>query len=118
MVVRIGEKRKINLLRLFGSFIMISAFIFLVSSIYNMMWITSILNKQVMYGYDIPIEIHISNVVVQGVITNMSDALGILLTPIAESVFWCGVIVLGMMLFKLGEVMPVKKSVKRRVKKK
>ncbi len=118
MVVRVGEKRKINLLRLFGSFIMISAFVFLVSSIYNMMWITSILSKQVMYGYKVPIEIHISNVVVQGVITNMNDALGILLTPIAESVFWCGIIVLGMILFKLGEVVPVKKSVKRRVRKK
>jgi hypothetical protein len=100
--------RQIHLIKLIGAFIVIGGALMLFSSVYKMLWISSII-ENVNHGGVQQVTLELSGVTI---IQNLEAGdtgthMGLLLVPVAAIMFWAAVIVFGGIIYNMDRVFPL-----------
>lgn len=103
-----------HLLKLIGAFILLGAALMLLSNVYKMLWIASIVGD-VNSGASRTIAMDLAGVSVseQLMANDVNTQLGLLLVPVAGIMFWAAILVLGAVIYKTGGIiLPIEEEIK------
>lgn len=95
---------RIRLVRLIGAFVIAGAALMVLTSTYKLLWVADIANRQINLGETSPVQVSLDNVLVNVNLKTFGESLGLLLPPIAGVMFWAGLLTLGVILYKFGEL--------------
>lgn len=107
MVYQFG-KRRLQLLKLIGAFIILGAALMLLSNVYKMIWIASIIDV-VNHGGSKTVSMDLMGltIVEQLKPADSGTQLGLLLVPIAGIMFWAAILIVGGIVYNTGLILPM-----------
>lgn len=111
ILIQIGS-RKLHLVKLIGAFIVLGSALMLLSDIYRLVSIASLVTGQA--GQTVTLNFY--GLIVKSSLQDLSMGVksGLVLLPLAGTMFWAAVLVFGAVLYRTGGItLPIKEKVKK-----
>lgn len=107
VIFNIGRSR-VHLLKLIGAFVMLAGAIMVLSGVYKTMLITSAVESMNTGGTK-QVTLNVDGIMLTENIkaNDLNTQMGLFLSPIAGILFWCAVLVVGMVVYRSGGLFPI-----------